>query len=93
VLRLQSGQGETANVTVQGEGTTSVSVPAGTFQASVVTMTIATKAGTVEVTTWLAQGIGLVKTRALIRAPGGTGFLTTDELQSFTRGAGVGIGS
>src|SRR5437879_5942398 len=60
VPRVQAGQGETANVTVQGEGTTSVSVPAGTFQASVVNMTIATRAETVEVTTWIAQGIGVV---------------------------------
>jgi hypothetical protein len=93
VLRLQSGQGETANVTVQGEGTTSVSVPAGTFQASVVNMTIATKAGTVEVTTWIAQGIGVVKTVALIRAAGKTEVLTTNELRSFTKGTVSGIGS
>jgi hypothetical protein len=93
VLRAQAGQGETANVIVQGEGTTPVSVPAGTFQASVVTMTIATKAGTVEVTTWIAQGVGVVKTMALIRAAGKTELLTISELRSFTKGAAVGIGS
>jgi hypothetical protein len=93
VLRVQAGQGGTADVTVQGEGTTPVSVPAGTFQASVVTMTIATRAGTVEVTTWIAQGIGPVKTMALVRAAGKTELLTASELRSFTRGAAVGIGS
>jgi hypothetical protein len=93
VLRAQAGQGETANVTVQGEGTTSVSVPAGTFQASVVHMTLATKGGTVEVTTWIAQGIGVVKTMALTRAAGKAELLTTSGLRSFTRGAVGGIGS
>lgn len=87
------GQAENANATVQGAGTTSVSVPAGTFQASVVHLTIATKVGTVEVTTWIAQGIGPVKTTALIRAAGKTELLTTSELRSFTRGAVVGLGS
>jgi hypothetical protein len=93
VLRLQDGQGETADVTVQGQGTTSVSVPAGTFDASVVNMTIATKAGTVEVTTWIAQGIGVVKTTALIRTAGKTEVLTTSELRSFIKGTVAGIGS
>jgi hypothetical protein len=93
VLRAQAGQGGTADVTVQGEGTTSVSVPAGTFQASVVRMTLATRAGTVEVTTWIAPGIGPVKTMTLVRAADGTERLTTSELRSFTRGAAVGIGS
>jgi hypothetical protein len=92
VLRDLAGRGESANVTVQGGGTTSVRVPAGTFQASVVTMTIATKAGTVEVTTWIAQGIGPVKTRVLLRAPGKTELLTATDLRSFTRGT-AGIGS
>jgi hypothetical protein len=93
VQRVQAGQGETADVTVQGEGTTPVSVPAGTFEASVVSMTIPTKAGTVEVTIWIAQSIGPVKTMALIRVAGKPELITTNELRSFTRGAAVGIGS
>ena len=99
VLRTQvsqTGQYENANVTVQGVGTMSVSVPAGTYQVSVVEMTIAGKVGgyttTVEVTTWIAQGVGPVKTEVLIRAAGQTE-LTTNELLSFTKGAVVGIGS
>ena len=36
---------ENANVTVQGEGTTAVSVPAGTYQASLVNTVIAAKVG------------------------------------------------
>jgi hypothetical protein len=93
VLRAQAGQGETADVTVQGEGTAPVSVPAGTFQASVVSMTIPAKTGTVEVTTWISEGIGPVKTIAIIRVAGKHELLTTSELQSFTKGAAVGAGS
>ena len=99
VLRTQvsqTGQYENANVTVQGIGTMSVSVPAGTYQASVVETTIAGKVGgyaaTVEVTTWIAQGVGPVKTEELIRAAGQTE-LTTNELLSFTKGTVAGIGS
>src|SRR6266481_5474860 len=76
-------QGGTAQVTVQGTGTASVHVPAGTYRASVVLTTIYAQGQTVEVTIWIAQGIGPVKTEVLVRAPGGTG-LTTNELLSFT---------
>ena len=85
VLPIQGGN---ADVTVQGTGTTSVSVPAGTYQASVVKTTISAQGQTIEVTIWIAQGTGPVKTEVLIRAPGGTG-LTTNELLSFTKAASV----
>ena len=77
-----------ADVTVQGAGTASVSVPAGTYRASVVKTTITAQGQTVEVTVWIAQGTGPVKTEVLIRAPGGTG-LTTSELLSFTKAVSV----
>jgi hypothetical protein len=90
--RLQTQAG-TAAVTVQGTGTRSVSVPAGTYQASVVLTTIYAQGQTVEVTVWIAQGIGPVKTQVLIRAPGGTG-LTTNELLSFSKAvSAIGDGS
>jgi hypothetical protein len=96
ILDSQTGQYGNVNVTVQGVGTMSVSVPAGTYQASVVDTTIAGKVDgyttTVEVTTWIAQGVGPVKTEELIRAAGKTE-LTINELLSFTKGAVVGIGS
>jgi hypothetical protein len=85
VLRIQ---GVNADVTVQGAGTTSVSVPAGSYRASVVKTTITAEGQTVEVTVWIAQGTGPVKTEVLIRAPGGTG-LTTSELLSFTKAVSV----
>jgi hypothetical protein len=86
-------QGGNADVTVQGTGTTSVSVPAGTYRASVVKSTISAQGQTIEVTIWIAQGTGPVKTEVLIRAPGGTG-LTTNELLSFTKAvSAIGDGS
>jgi len=97
ILVAQTGQYENADVTVQGAGTTSVSVPAGTYQASVVDTTITAKVGgytiTVEVTTWIAQGVGPVETVELIRSAGNTELTTTNALQSFTKGAVAGIGS
>lgn len=81
-------KGGNADVTVQGAGTTSVSVPAGTYRASVVKATITAQGQTIEVTVWIAQGTGPVKTEAVIRAPGGTD-LTTNELLSFTKAVSV----
>jgi hypothetical protein len=81
-------QGGDADVAVQGVGTTSVSVPAGTYRASVIKTTITAQGQTIEVTVWIAQGTGPVKTEVVIRAPGGTG-LTTSELLSFTKAASV----
>jgi DUF3108-like len=95
VMRIpigQAGQYENADVTVQGTGTASVTVPAGTYQASVVTLTISAKAGTVKVTTWIAQGVGPVQTAALIRVAGMTEYSITNVLLSFAR-APAGIGS
>jgi len=90
VLHVQGGS---ADVTVQGTGTTSISVPAGTYRASVVKTTIAAQGQTVEVTVWIAQGTGPVKIQVLVRAPGGTG-LTTNELLSFTKAvSAIGDGS
>ena len=97
ILVAQTGQYENADVTVQGAGTTSVSVPAGTYQASVVGTTITAKVGgyttTVEVTTWIAQGVGPVETVELIRSAGNTELTITNALLSFTKGAVAGIGS
>jgi len=90
VLHIQGGN---ADVTVQGTGTTSISVPAGTYQASVVKTTISAQGQTVEVTVWIAQGTGPVKIQVLVRVPGGTG-LTTNELLSFTKAvSAIGDGS
>jgi hypothetical protein len=90
VLHIQGGN---ADVTVQGSGTASISVPAGTYRASMVKTTISAQGQTVEVTVWIAQGTGPVKIQVLVRAPGGTG-LTTSELLSFTKAvSAIGDGS
>jgi hypothetical protein len=85
-LRLQvGGTEEDAGVDVYGAGTETVTVPAGTYQASVVETTIAAKGETIEVTTWIAQGVGTVKIQIQILGAGGTGPATTQELLSFIK--------
>jgi hypothetical protein len=95
VLRIkvsQSGpvQDQNANVTVQGQGTRTVTVPAGTYQATLVTMTISVKVGnessTDEVQTWAAPGTGPVKTKMSVHATGNIALTSTEELLSFTKG-------
>ena len=95
VLRIkvnQSGQvqSQDANVTVQGQGTSTVTVPAGTYQATLVTMTISVKVGgessTEEVQTWAAPGTGPVKTKVSLHATGNIALTSTEELLSFTKG-------
>ena len=90
ILDSQTGQYENANVTVQGAGTTSVTVPAGTYRASVVDTTIAAKGGgnTTTETIWIAQGIGPVKITLLIRV-GQADLTVTNELLSFTKATSV----
>jgi hypothetical protein len=84
-LQLQAGGAQqTAGVNVYGAGTETVTVPAGTYQASVVVTTITAKGETIEVTTWIVQGIGTVKTEIQVHGAGTAG-LTTSELLSFTK--------
>jgi len=89
--KLSSGRYETANVTVQGGGTESVSVPAGTYRTTLVTMTMVMKVGsfttTAVVRVWTAPGTGPVKTEQLISAAGKTDIITTSALLSFTKHA------
>ena len=95
VLRIKlgnSGAGpyEVADVTVQGGGTQSVTVPAGTYQATLVNMTMVMKVGnfitTAVLKTWSAPGTGPVKTDELIETAGKTTLTTTEELLTFTKG-------
>ncbi|HEV2536046.1 MAG TPA: hypothetical protein VGU21_00885 [Streptosporangiaceae bacterium] len=84
-LQLQvGGSEENAGVNVYGAGTETVTVPAGTYQASVVETIIAAQGETIEVTTWIVQGVGTVKTEIQIHGAGTAG-LTTSELLSFTK--------
>jgi len=87
-----NGQTEnvTADITVKGAGTQSVAVPADSYNATVVNMTMSE---TVEgipvsdtVTTWLAPGVGPVKSRVVIDENGHSVTAGTQELTSFTQG-------
>lgn len=95
VLRVRVGSTgpakyETANVTVRGGGSASVTVLAGTYQATIVDMILATKVGSfstsVLVKTWTAPGTGPVKSEVSVLAAGKSELLTTEELLTFTRG-------
>ena len=80
----------TAHVTVQGEGTATVTVPAGTYQATVVLVTerisIVGITASVQVKTWLAPGVGPVKTQVVTDEGSASTIAATEELVSFTKG-------
>jgi hypothetical protein len=87
-----NGQTEnvTADITVKGAGTQSVTVPAGTYNATVVDMTMSE---TVEgipvsdtVTTWLAAGVGPVKSQVALDEDGHDTVADTQMLTSFAQG-------
>jgi len=90
-IKLAGGQSETANVTVQGGGTESVTVPAGTYRATLVTTSIVSTVGSfTSISTlkvWTAPGIGPVKTEQLLKAGGKSKLTTTTTLLSFTKQA------
>ena len=90
-VRLSNGEYETANVTVQGDGTVPVSVPAGTYQATLVTMIMVTKVGrfttTAVVRVWTAPGTGPVKSEETRQAAGKAQLTTTEALLSFGKTA------
>jgi hypothetical protein len=87
-----NGQTEnvTADITVKGAGMQSVTVPAGSYDATVVNMTMSE---TVEgipvsdtVTTWLAPGVGPVKSQVVIDENGTSVTAGTQVLTAFTQG-------
>jgi hypothetical protein len=79
-----------ANIVVKGEGTQSVTVPAGTYSATVVNEAISEKVEGITVNivvkTWLAPGVGPVKSEVLSSALGSTKPEAIDVLKSFTKG-------
>jgi len=80
----------TAHVTVQYEGTAAVTVPAGTYQATVVLATERTSVvgvtTTIQARTWFAPGVGPVKTQVVTDEGSGSTIAATEELVSFTKG-------
>lgn len=79
-----------AHVTVKGGGTESVTVPAGTYQATVVEETISEQVAGISVSigvrTWLANGVGPVKSIASTKSGAISQVVSTEVLKSFTQG-------
>lgn len=79
-----------AHVTVKGAGTQSVTVPAGTYQATVVEETISEHvegiAVSVNVMTWLANGVGPVKSVASTKTGTVSEQVSSEVLKSFKQG-------
>jgi len=79
-----------AHVTVKGGGTQSVSVPAGTYQATVVDETLSLQVAGINVAvvvkTWLANGVGPVKSVAFTKSGTVSEIASTEVLKSFTKG-------
>jgi hypothetical protein len=86
----QAGPVQEANVTVQGLGTHTVTVPAGTYRATLVTMLMSIRVGGLssieQIETWDAPGTGPVKSEVLLLAAGHTKVIATNELLTFTKG-------
>jgi hypothetical protein len=80
----------TSDITVKGGGTQTVTVPAGTYSASVVDMTMAETIEGIsvssQVTTWFANGVGPVKTEVTLNEGGNSTVAAQNELTSFTKG-------
>jgi hypothetical protein len=80
----------TGHVTVQGEGTQSITVPAGTYTATIVNEEIKEALEGIsfdsDVKTWLVKGVGPVKTVTTSTAAGATTTLVSDVLKSFKQG-------
>jgi hypothetical protein len=83
-------QNVTAHVTVRGAGTQSVTVPAGTYNADVVNMTMSETIKGIsvssEVRTWLAPGVGPVKTEVILHEGSIDHVAAEDQLTSFKAG-------
>jgi hypothetical protein len=79
-----------ALVTVKGEGTQSVTVPAGTYSATVISETVSEKIegidAVTQVTTWVANGVGPVKSVVSTKTGSVSTTDATDVLTSFKQG-------
>ncbi len=80
-----------AHIVARGAGTQTVHVPAGTYQATVVNETMTVKvmgfSVGVDIRTWLASGVGPVKSEVSTKAASLTsGIVSEQVLKSFTKG-------
>jgi hypothetical protein len=80
----------TGHITVKGDGTASVTVPAGSYSTTVVQMTetfsMLGYSSTIVVKAWMASGIGPVQSEATIDVLGHSELASHLELVSFTKG-------
>jgi len=80
----------TEHITSQGQGTQSVTVPAGTYSASVVQVQesadIEGYSTTLDDKTWFASGVGPVQSELIDVAGGKTSIDNKEELVSFSKG-------
>jgi len=80
----------TAHVVVKGEGTQTVRVPAGTYQATLIDETMNEKFSGIsvglDIRTWVASGVGPVKSEVSSNAAGRSTIASLQELKSFTKG-------
>jgi hypothetical protein len=92
ITTTMAGQTNTlrAHVVVKGEGTQTVTVPAGTYKATVIDEVMSEKfsgiAIVMDIRTWVANGVGPVKTELTSNAAGKTAIVNDQELKSFTKG-------
>lgn len=79
-----------AHVVVKGEGTHTIRVPAGTYQATLIDETMTEKFSGVavglDIRTWVANGVGPVKDEVTSGAGGKSAISIVEELKSFTKG-------
>ena len=80
----------TEHITSQGQGTQSVTVPAGTYSTSVVNVqeaaTIDGYSTTLDDKTWFASGVGPVQSELIDIDGGKTSITSKEELTSFVKG-------
>lgn len=85
-----TAQRVTAHITVKGDGTATVTVPAGTYTATVVSMTekftVAGYKATIVVKSWMANGVGPVQSEAQLTELGHSQLVSELKLKSFTHG-------
>jgi hypothetical protein len=81
---------ETAQAAVQGGGTETVTVPAGTYRAQIINEVFSATIGKLPVKfnleTWVANGVGPVKIALGSTSTTSTNPATVEELKSFTKG-------
>jgi hypothetical protein len=80
----------TTNAVVKGDGTQTVSVPAGSYNATLIdeleTEKILGVATTFDIKTWVANGVGPVKEEMASDADGTSMIASSEQLTSFTKG-------